>query len=108
VRLRLAHPRVGRTGLVLVRMTCPARSPGRAPRACTGTATLQGARRAVAYDVAPGATRVLRFRLAARSMRALRSAGRRSLAVVATTRDAAAGTPARVVLDTARPVARRR
>ena len=107
-RLRLAHPRAGRTGLVRVRMTCPARSPGRQPRACTGTATLDGARRPVAYDVAPGATRILRFRLGAPRLRSLRRAGRRPLAVAATNRDAAVGTAARVMLDVARPDARRR
>jgi CubicO group peptidase (beta-lactamase class C family) len=102
-RLRLAHGAASRTGRVSVRMTCPARSPGRDARACTGTATLQRARRALSYTLAAGETRVLRFSLTSAGRRSLRRAGRLTLEARAVNRDAAGGTPAGVPVSVRRP-----
>lgn len=59
VQLRLAATRPSRRKAVLVRATCPRR----ADRACQGRATLGRGARPVAYRLAPGATKVLRFKL---------------------------------------------
>lgn len=98
LRLRLAHPRASRTGAVTLRATCPARWPGRrTPASCTGTATLTGAE-PVAYRLAPGQTRVLRFQLAPRRLRTLRRAGAVALQAGAVNADAGGGTAAGVEL----------
>lgn len=102
-RLRLANPRPSRRGIVTVRMTCPARWPGREARRCVGTATLEDARRALPYDLAPGETRILRFRLSAARLRALRRVRYSAvLTAGAINTDAVGGTDARIGL-TVRP-----
>jgi len=58
-RALVLRPGAAKGRAVRVRATCPAR----APRACTGTASLAGARRGLSYDIAAGATRTLRFAL---------------------------------------------
>lgn len=98
-RLRLARERVRDDGGVLARLHCPARWLGRRLRRCTGVATLEGARYAIAYDVAAGLGRLLRFRLTPARLAALRRTGRATLALTAVDRDAAAGTVARVGVD---------
>jgi hypothetical protein len=95
-RLRLAREAVHADGLVLARLHCPARWLGRRLRRCAGTATLEGARSAIAYDVAGGFGRQLRFRLTPARLATLRRAGRATLALAAVDRDAAAGTAARL------------
>lgn len=58
--LRPAAPALSRRGAVVtLRATCPAR----AGQACKGSATLSRARKPVAYRLAPGATKALRFTL---------------------------------------------
>lgn len=106
-RLRLAHPRAGRSGVVTVRMTCPALQPGRGPAHCLGQGELQGARAPLAYDLAPGATQVLRYRLTAKALRALVRAGRATLTTSATNVDDAGGTTAAIAVTVLRPRAPR-
>jgi CubicO group peptidase (beta-lactamase class C family) len=103
VRLRLARERAGRDGSVLARLHCPRRWLGRTLRRCTGTATLEGARSAVAYDVGAGHGRRLRFRLTAARLAQLRRVRRLSVVLTATSRDAAAGTAARLVAELSPP-----
>ncbi len=108
-RLRLAHPRASLKGGVTVRMTCPARWPGRDPaRSCVGRASLEGARRSVPYALGPGATTLLRFRLTKAKLRALRRAGSTPLTVAAFNEDAGGGTPARIAVAVRAPAPRRR
>jgi hypothetical protein len=95
-RLRLAREVVRGDGVVLARLHCPARWLGRRLRRCAGTATLDGARAAIGYDVAGGFGRRLRFRLTPARLAALRRAGQASLSLSAVDRDAAAGTVARL------------
>lgn len=102
LRLRLAHAQPSRTGGVTMRATCPARWPGRPPEHCVGTATFEGTRAVLSYDLAPGETRLLRFVLTPASLRRYRSAGHLELHCTAVNRDATAGTDATV------PVALRR
>lgn len=103
-RLRLAHPAVSRRGVVTVRMTCPARWPGRDPAPnCTGTARLQGVAKALAYDVAAGSTTLLRFRLSARQLRALKRSRTTTLEASAVNTDAVGGVRAGVPMVVRRP-----
>jgi CubicO group peptidase (beta-lactamase class C family) len=64
-QLSLARGRVGRRGVVLVRLSCPPRG---GTGSCTGRARLDGARKRIAYTVAAGQSRTLRFKLSARRM----------------------------------------
>jgi hypothetical protein len=93
-RLRLAREYAGRDGTVLARLHCPRRWLGRTLRRCTGTATLDGARSAIAYDVPAGHGRKLSFRLTAARLAELRRTRRIRSVLSATGRDAATGTPA--------------
>jgi CubicO group peptidase (beta-lactamase class C family) len=101
-RLRLARARVNADGTVLVRLHCPRRWPGGAPRECAGLATLEGARRSLAYRVAPGRGRLLRFRLTAARLAALRRAGAAALALRTVNRDPAGGTAATLTVAVSR------
>lgn len=102
-RLRLAHPSASRKGVVTIRMTCPARWPGRDPGRCTGSSHLEGVGRELAYDVAPGATTILRFRMSARQLRSLHRHGAKQITVVATNADAGGGAPAAITVNVRRP-----
>jgi hypothetical protein len=82
----LAKKRVGRRGIVRVRVACPPV----AAVACSGTASLAGAK-AQTYDVAAGSARTVRFKLSKKSMRKLRKRG--PLALTATAVNSAAGGP---------------
>jgi hypothetical protein len=62
-RLAPGRKRAGRRGVVVVRLACPARWLSPTEPVCTGRARLTGARHALAYRVAPGERRALRFRL---------------------------------------------
>lgn len=104
LRPRLAHQRASRTGGVSLRVTCPARWPGWNVNAgCVGQAEMGGARAAVPYALAPGGTQVLRFRLTAKALRALRAAGRVTMAVMTTNVDTAGGTTGRITVSVLRP-----
>jgi CubicO group peptidase (beta-lactamase class C family) len=103
LRLRLAHPAASRTGGVTLRVTCPARRPGRDPASCRGLAGLEDTRRSVGYDLAPGTTALLRFRLAARALRSLRRAGALTVTATARNADAASGTVATILVTLHRP-----
>lgn len=107
-RARAAQPRVrtrraSRRGTVAVQVSCPERIPGREAQRCTGRATLDGARRALRYDAAPGHTVVLRFRLSSRRLRALRRVGSERLNLTVVNQDAAGGTPATATYPVRRP-----
>jgi CubicO group peptidase (beta-lactamase class C family) len=88
VRLRLATPHASRTGVVSVRLTCPAR----AASPCTGEATLTGASAPAAYAAAPGETKLLRFTLTRTSRRPLEAT------IGARNDDAAGGTSTAVAV----------
>ena len=108
LRPRLAHVRASRTGGVYQRVTCPLLWPQWGRQAgCIGQAELDGARAPVAYEIAPGATTLLRFRLTAKALRSLRRAGRQTLAAVVTNVDTAGGTTARINVTVLRPRSRR-
>jgi hypothetical protein len=102
-RLRLAYEHARSDGSVLVRISCPPRWTGTAPRECAGGATLTGARRALGYRLRPGQNALLRFRLTAARLRTLRRAGTADLALVATNRDPGGGTPAHLTVTVLRP-----
>jgi CubicO group peptidase (beta-lactamase class C family) len=99
VHLRRNFPRIGRTGIVSVRVACPPRPD----RPCAGTATLTGARRAKAFSVAPGTTRIVRFRLTKASLKAARKRRRTGLTVAAVARDAAEGVRTELAMTLRRP-----
>jgi len=102
-RLRRATGRVSRKGVVTLRVVCPPRWPGRADARCAGAATLEGAGGPAAYNVAPGASALLRFALTPRALRAVRRAGKATLTAVATNRDGGGGTPTRRPVTLSRP-----
>lgn len=108
LRVRLAHNAASRRGVVALRATCPARWPGRRSAArCEGEARIAGGARPVRYDLAAGETKVVRVRLSSSSLRSLRRAGRRTLAVTATNQDRAGGTPAQTDVTLRAPAQRR-
>lgn len=93
LRLRLAHATVGRGGRVALRATCP----GRARLACTGKATLTGARGPAIVRLQPGEATLLRFTLRRAPRR-----GARTLTARAVLEDGAGGTSTAVAV-TVRP-----
>jgi CubicO group peptidase (beta-lactamase class C family) len=101
--LLVAHTRVGRTGNLAIGLRCPINWPAGEP-GCRGSATLDGARKAVAYDVAPGETKLLRFRLTKKRVTALRRSGTAALTATATNADAAQGAPTRFTVDVTKPL----
>ena len=82
-QIALAQARPSRTGVVLVTLACPPRG---GTGACSGRARLDGARKRLSYNVAPGAARTLRFKLSARRLKQLRKAGSLQLGAVALNR----------------------
>lgn len=82
-QLALARPRATRRGVVVVRLSCPPRG---GTGACAGRARLDGARGRVAYSVAPGKARTLRFRLSTKRLGQLRRSGALELGAVALNR----------------------
>jgi CubicO group peptidase (beta-lactamase class C family) len=90
-------------GVVSIRIGCPPRWPAPGTKGCLGTATLEGARRTVAYSLAPGEQRSYRFSLAAKQLRKLRRAGSLALSVVAANRDAGGGTTSGATVQVTRP-----
>jgi CubicO group peptidase (beta-lactamase class C family) len=91
-RLAPGRRRVGRRGVVIVRLACPARWLSPTDHVCAGRARLTGARRALRYRVAAGERKALRFRLRRAGMRTLRGTGSLSLTARARNRDQAEGT----------------
>ncbi len=86
-----------RRGVVRVKLACPPRWLAEGLSGCRGTAKLTGAKR-VAYSIAPGATKKLRFRLSGRTQRKLRRMGPLVLAATASNADAAGGTASRAAI----------
>jgi CubicO group peptidase (beta-lactamase class C family) len=91
---RTTTGRVGRRGVVRIRLACPPRWPAREISSCIGQAKLKGAKTR-RYRIGAGKAKTVRFRLHGKTMRALRR--KRSLALGATARnaDAAGGTVTR-------------
>jgi CubicO group peptidase (beta-lactamase class C family) len=90
--VELARPAATARGVVSILIACPPRWPAVGRKGCLGTATLDGARRPLAYSLAPGQQSVLRFRLTPARQRALRRKRSLTLEVLAVNRDAAGGT----------------
>jgi CubicO group peptidase (beta-lactamase class C family) len=86
-RFELALPRVSRTGAIVLRVFCPPRPA----RPCTGRVTLPRTRSPQRYSVPAGDSRLVRFTLTSKNLRAARGEG--TLTLPATTRndDAAGG-----------------
>ena len=109
-RARAARLRLGARARAGRRDACspasPARRAGPAPRRASAPAraTLTGARRALAYRLAPGHNALLRFRLTKARLSALRRARTATLELVATNRDPGGGTPARLAVTVTRPL----
>jgi CubicO group peptidase (beta-lactamase class C family) len=82
-QLSLGRRRAGSRGIVLVRLSCPPRG---GTGVCDGRARLDGARQRIAYAVAPGQARTLRFKLSPRSRKRLRKARTLELGAVAMNR----------------------
>jgi hypothetical protein len=94
--LTLARPRASRRGVMSLRVACPPRWLSKMAAGCRGMARVRGAlpgpRRGIRYRIAAGRSKVLRFKLTKRRLRALRRKGRMTLIVSAKNRDAAKGT----------------
>jgi hypothetical protein len=91
-QVALARPRASRRGVVLIRLSCPPRG---GTGNCDGRARLDGARKRIAYTLAPGRSRTLTFTLSARRMKQLRKGGSLDLGVVALNRAEGGSTVAR-------------
>ena len=81
-----------------VRATCPALRPGRSAAACVGVSTLTGTRKPQRFDMAPGATGIIRFTLTTATQAAFAQSGRLTLRLETRNADAAGGTPAGIDL----------
>jgi CubicO group peptidase (beta-lactamase class C family) len=106
VQLGLVRKRVGRRGVLVARLRCPARWPSKMKAGCRGRATLSGARKRRRYSIAPGKSKLLRFKLTGRRMRKLRHRGEMPFWLAARNADAAGGTLARVAVNVKRPATR--
>lgn len=85
--LTLATKRVGKRGIVRVRIACPPV----AAQACAGRVTLTGST-AKTYDLAAGQAKTLEFQLSKEMRAKLRKRGKLSLTATAVNKDGAAGT----------------
>ncbi|HEX8065231.1 MAG TPA: serine hydrolase [Thermoleophilaceae bacterium] len=103
-QLWLAAKRATGGGVVSIGFACPGTWPGHEGQACTGTARLAGATRALAYDLPAGRMTTLRFRLAAKTLRSLRRSKFRTLQLTATNGAVGGPTPARVPIAVKRPL----
>ena len=102
-QLALTRTRPGRRGVLVARVRCPVWWPAKLRPGCRGRATLSGARRKRRYRIAPGKSKLVRFRLTARRMRKLARRGRMPFWIAARNADAAGGTLARVTVIVKRP-----
>lgn len=93
-QLEFAPARVSRRGFVTVRVFCPVRWPAKMRPGCRGRLTLSGNRKKQLFHVSPGYSKIKRFQLTARRMRALRRRGG-TLILAARTFDDGGGTIAR-------------
>jgi hypothetical protein len=94
---------VGRRGNISIGIRCPVNHPAGEP-GCRGVATLEGARGPRRYDVAPGTTKLVRFRLTRARVAALRREGRATLTAAATNEDALDGATQRRGIDVTKPL----
>ena len=85
--------------MALARLSCPPRG---GTGACTGRARLDGAHKRIAYTVAPGKSRTLRFKLSARRLTMLRKQGTLELWAVALNRAEGGSTVARRAMSVRR------
>lgn len=86
-RFELALDRVSRTGVIVLRMFCPPRPA----RPCRGRASMPRTRSVRPYEVPAGDSRLVRFTLTSRNLRAARRERVLRLPVTATNEDAAEG-----------------
>ena len=86
-RFELALPRIGKKGTIVLRVFCPPRPE----RPCDGRAELPRTRSSVPYSVPPGDSRLVRFTLVARHLRAARGKQRIVLPARVTNTDAMGG-----------------
>ena len=93
----VAARRVSKRGVVRVPLTCPPRWLTRGLSNCSGRATLKGAK-ARRYRIGAGRTKVLRFRLSPKKVRALRRRGALKLRATARNADRAGGTLSRATV----------
>jgi CubicO group peptidase (beta-lactamase class C family) len=98
-QIGLARVRASRSGVVSVRLSCPPRG---GTGGCVGRARLDGARKRIAYNVAPGTSRTLRFKLSAARLKQLRKAGSLELGAVALNRAEGGSTVTRRALTVRR------
>ena len=96
--LRTGAKRVGRRGFVRIGLACPPQWPSPEIGACSGRATLEGAR-ARRYSIAAGEADKVRFRLARKARRKLARRGSLVLGLRATNADAAGGTVSRATIS---------
>jgi hypothetical protein len=89
--------RVGRRGVVRIKLACPPEWPGTDLSACTGRAKLKGAK-ARRYTIAAGEAKTLRFRLNRKSRRKLNRRDSLTLPAKAKNRDGAGGTVSRATI----------
>jgi len=100
--------RVSRKREVTVRIACYARWPKRESKPCRGTATLDGARAPVPYDLVPGTKALLRFTLTKARVAELNRTGAATLAVTATNDDASEGVVGTFPAEVTKPLPPRR
>ena len=93
----IAPRRAKKRGVVRVKLACPPQWPAPGVSACTGRAKLEGAK-ARRYEIAPGTSEKIRFRLSKKTRRKLRRRGSLDLAATAKNFDAAGGTISRAVI----------
>ena len=103
MQMRLLKPRAEPSGLVTVRLACPARWPGGPAGRCCGRATLQGAPQGRSYDIGPGEAQRFSFRLARARRASLKRRGKLRLELATRNRDTLDGTPATEGLGVVRP-----
>jgi CubicO group peptidase (beta-lactamase class C family) len=105
--LGLVHKRPGARGVLVARLRCPARWPSKMKAGCRGRATLSGARKRKRYRIAPGKSKLVRFKLTSRRMKKLRRRGEMPFWLAARNADSGGGTLARVAIHVKRPAAKR-
>lgn len=108
-QISLALPHVSRgKSRIAVRLRCPPAWPGAANPGCRGRSRLDSTKGpGVTYDVKPGASAVLRFRMSSKGLRALKKAKTAALGLSATNTDAVGGTTVSKTVTVQAPVKRR-
>ena len=106
-QLSLARARASVRGVVAVRLRCPLRWPGTTAARCVGIARLQGASRGLRYSVPAGKSKLLRFRLTRKRLKALRRARVKTYGLLALNSARGGDTEARTEVSVRRPAKRK-